>query len=149
MSRITVGSGAPNSSVAPPPNSYPPAQYQTQRRPLISGRQPDELHIPSGSAAMGDYNRYQAPPAYGGNDGLSINVQPSTPQHLSGNAGNTLPGALQPGPMARPGPLSATLLPCRSQHYRIYRHRCSNLQYRPDQPARTTLIATQDQAQQR
>ena len=111
MSRITVGSGAPNSSVAPPPNSYPPAQYQTQRRPLISGRQPDELHIPSGSAAMGDYNRYQAPPAYGGNDGLSINVQPSTPQHLSGNAGNTLPGALQPGPMARPGPLSSNTAP--------------------------------------
>lgn len=107
MNRTTVGSGAPNSSVAPPPNPYPPAQYQTPRRPVISGRQPDELHIPSVSGAMGDYNRYQAPPAYGGSESLSINVQPSTPQHLSSNAGNTLPGALQPGPMGRPGPLSS------------------------------------------
>ena len=97
--------------MAPPPNSYPPAQYQTLRRPLISGRQPDELHIPSVSAAMGDYNRYQAPPAYGGSESLSINVQPSTPQHLSSNAGNTLPGALQPGPMGRPGPLSSNTAP--------------------------------------
>src|SRR5579859_1755363 len=47
MSRTTVGSGAPNPSVALPPNPYPPGQYQTPRRPLISGRQPDELHIPS------------------------------------------------------------------------------------------------------
>jgi WD repeat-containing protein 68 len=111
MSRITVGSEEPNSSVALPPNPYSPAQYQTPRRPLISGRQPDELHIPSASAAMGDYNRYQAPPAYGGSESLSINVQPSTPQHLSSNAGNTLPGALQPGPMGRPGPLSSNTAP--------------------------------------
>jgi DDB1- and CUL4-associated factor 7 len=111
MSRTTVGSGAHNSSVTLPPNPYPPAQYQTLRRPPISGRQPDELHIPSASAAMGDYNRYQAPPAYGGSESLSINVQPSTPQHLSSNAGNALPGALQPGPMGRPGPLSSNTAP--------------------------------------
>ena len=60
---------------------------------------------------MGDYNRFQAPPAYGGGESLSINVQPSTPQHLNSTAGNTLPGALQPGPMGRPGPLSSNTAP--------------------------------------
>jgi DDB1- and CUL4-associated factor 7 len=111
MNRIPVGSGAPNGLVALPPNPYPPAQYHTPRRVPVSGRQPEELHIPSVSAGMGDYNRYQAPPAYGGGDSLSINVQPSTPQHLSSTAANTLPGALQPGPMARPGPLSSNTAP--------------------------------------
>jgi WD repeat-containing protein 68 len=111
MNRVPVGSGALNAPGTAPPNPSFPAQYQTPRRAAISGRQPDELHIPSVSAGMGDYNRYQAPPAYGAGDSLSINVQPSTPQHLGGPAGNTLPGALQPGPMVRPGPLSSNTAP--------------------------------------
>jgi hypothetical protein len=111
MNRVPVGSGALNAPVPLPPNLYPPTQHQTPRRAPISGRQPEELHIPSVSVAMGDYNRYQAPPAYGVSDNLSINIQPSTPQHLSSTAGNTLPGALQPGPMSRPGPLSSNTAP--------------------------------------
>lgn len=111
MSRVPVGSGAFNAPGSLPPNPSLSAQYQTPRRAPILGRQPEELHIPSVSIGMGDFNRYQAPPAYGAGDALSINVQPSTPQHLASTAVNSLPGALQPGPMVRPGPLSSNTAP--------------------------------------
>ena len=111
MSRVQVGSGALNAPVSLPSNPSLPEQYQPPQRASISGRQPEELHIPPLSTAMADYNRYQAPPAYAGSENLSINVQPSTPQHLSSAAGNTLPGALQPGPVGRPGPLSSNTAP--------------------------------------
>ena len=111
MSRVPVGPGALDAPGTGAPNPYLPVQYQPLRRAPASGRQPEELHIPPASAGMGDYNRYQAPPAYAAGDGLSINVHPSTPQHLGNAASSTLPGALQPGPLARPGPQSSNNAP--------------------------------------
>ena len=111
MNTLPVGlvtSGAPRNI---PSNSYAPAQYQTPRRASTYGRQPEELHIPSANSAMSDMHRYQAPPAYGGGDSLSIHLQPSTPQHPNSAAGNAVPGALQPGPVGRPGPLSSNTAP--------------------------------------
>ncbi len=106
---VGVGnSGAPKNIHS---NPYPPAQYQTPREASTYGRQPEELHISSAQPAMSDMHRYQAPPAYGGGDSLSINLQPSTPQHSNSAIGSAVPGALQPGPVGRPGPLSSNTAP--------------------------------------
>lgn len=89
----------------------PPAQYHTPRGSHTYGRKPEELHLSPKTSTMGDMHRYQGPPIYGGGESLSINVQPSTPQHPNSAAGNPMPGALQPGSMGRPGPLSNNSAP--------------------------------------
>ena len=106
-----TGSGLPNAPASLPPLPYPPSQYQTPRRAPTFSRQPEELHIPSASSAMGDIHHYQPPPAYGGGEGLSIHLQPSTPQYSSGTTSNPVPGALQPGPIGRPPPMSSNTAP--------------------------------------
>ena len=103
------------------PASAPPvhtSQFDPPRRMQSYGRQPEELHIPSSNRAMGDVrhgqSQYQNPPAYGGNGAPAINLQQSPPQHsdFSGqHIANSVPGALQPGPVGRPGPLSANTAP--------------------------------------
>ncbi len=79
------------------------------RRSLTVGRQQaEELHLSQQGTAMSDIHHYGAPPAYTG-EGLSIKIEPSTPQHPT--AGQALPGTLQPGGLglaSRPAPLGAT-----------------------------------------
>lgn len=83
----------------------PTTQFQTPRRTLTIGRQPEELHL--SSAAMSDVHHYGAPPAYSG-DGVAIHLQPSTPQHPNSVASNPVPGALQPGQASRPVPIGSS-----------------------------------------
>lgn len=124
----TNGDGDGNGTVIPyrpGPNAYPggqpsgPAdsqsgQYQQHqpglRRSLTGGRQGEDSHMNQQSqqgTAMSDVHHYGAPPAYGG-EGLSIKIDPSTPQHPSSVASNPVPGALQPGLSNRPPPLAAS-----------------------------------------
>jgi DDB1- and CUL4-associated factor 7 len=78
------------------------------RRSLTIGRsQAEELHmnLNQQSNAMSDFHHYGAPPAYAG-EGLSIKIEPSTPQF---SPNNSQPGTLQPGGLAsRPGPLASS-----------------------------------------
>ena len=98
------------------PSQYPQGLPSTPRRTTTGGRQPEELHISHSTSAMNDVHHYGAPPAYGGN-GLTMNIQPSSPQHPqhpNSSTGNPMPGSLQPGMNARPGQLSsnsASLVP--------------------------------------
>ena len=108
---LPTGLGSAGVSRNIPTNPYSPPQYQTSRGTPTYGRQLEELHISSAQLAMSDMHRYQAPPAYGGGDNLSINLQPSTPQHPNSAMGSAVPGALQPGPVGRPGPLSSNTAP--------------------------------------
>ncbi|KIW71873.1 hypothetical protein PV04_00102 [Phialophora macrospora] len=100
----------------PPPSSYQsvqeaqPGQYQPGlRRSLTVGRQQaEELHLNPQGSAMSDVHHYGAPPAYSG-DGLSIKIEPSTPQHPTTVASQPIPGTLQPGgPASRPATLGAS-----------------------------------------
>lgn len=86
-----------------------PAPYQPDlRRSLTVGRQQaEEFHLNQQGTAMSDVHHYGAPPAYGG-EGLSIKIDPSTPQHPSSAASNPVPGTLQPGLASRPAPLAAS-----------------------------------------
>ncbi|EHY52098.1 hypothetical protein HRR83_003335 [Exophiala dermatitidis] len=91
-----------------------PGQYQQQsglRRSLTVGRAGEESHMNQQNqqgTAMSDVHHYGAPPAYGGGEGLSIKIDPSTPQHPNSVASNPVPGTLQPGHPNRPAPLSAS-----------------------------------------
>ena len=90
------------------PSDAQPGQYQQGlRRSLTVGRQAEELHFNPPGTAMSDVHHYGAPPAYGG-EGLSINIEPSTPQHPGSVASNPIPGTLQPGLAGRPAPLAAS-----------------------------------------
>ncbi|KIX97873.1 uncharacterized protein Z520_06651 [Fonsecaea multimorphosa CBS 102226] len=99
----------------PPPSAYTsvqeaqPGQYQPGlRRSLTIGRQQaDELHLNQQGTAMSDVHHYGAPPAYTG-EGLSIKIEPSTPQHPSTVASQPVPGTLQPGLASRPATLAAS-----------------------------------------
>lgn len=100
----------------PAPSAYTgvqdaqPGHYQPGlRRSLTVGRQQaDELHLNQQGTAMSDVHHYGAPPAYSG-EGLSIKIEPSTPQHPNSVASQPIPGTLQPGGLAsRPAPLGAS-----------------------------------------
>ena len=100
----------------PAPSAYSgsqeaqPGQYQPGlRRSLTVGRyQPDELHMNQQGSAMSDVHHYGAPPAYSG-EGLSIKIEPSTPQHPGSVSSQPVPGTLQPGGLAsRSVPLGAS-----------------------------------------
>jgi DDB1- and CUL4-associated factor 7 len=100
----------------PAPSSYqsvqevqPGQQQSGLRRSLTVGRQTgDELHLSQQGTAMSDVHHYGAPPAYAG-EGLSIKIDPSTPQHSNSAAGQPVPGTLQPGGLpSRPAPLGAS-----------------------------------------
>ncbi|KAK5027497.1 hypothetical protein LTS07_007099 [Exophiala sideris] len=102
----------------PGPNAYGNSQYTQSesqqgeyqsglRRSLTIGRQEGlQLNSQQGSA-MSDVHHYGAPPAYGG-EALSINIEPSTPQHPGSVGSNPVPGTLQPGLTNRPAPLAAS-----------------------------------------
>ncbi|EXJ79328.1 hypothetical protein A1O3_08830 [Capronia epimyces CBS 606.96] len=113
----TNGNGNGNGTVIPyrpgPSSAYPggqpsgpvdsqPGQYQHQAGLARSLSQ----HNQQGTA-MSDVHHYGAPPAYGG-EGLSIKIDPSTPQHPNSVASNPIPGTLQPGLSARPPTLGAS-----------------------------------------
>lgn len=86
------------------------AQYQTPRRTLTIGRNPqEELHIPQTGSAMSDVHHYGAPPAYGG-ELFAANLQQATPQH-GPHSSNPLPSTLQPGLSNRPGSLQQNSSP--------------------------------------
>ena len=76
------------------------------RRSLTVGRQQaDELHLSQQGPAMSDVHPYGAPPSYSGK-GLSIKIEPSTPQHPTSVGPQALPGTLQPGGLvSRPAQL--------------------------------------------
>ena len=86
-----------------------PGQYQSgPRRSLTIGRQQaEELHMNQQGSAMSDVQHYGPPPSYAG-EGLSIKIEPSTPQHPNSAASQPLPGTLQPGPASKPGTLGAS-----------------------------------------
>ena len=84
----------------------------TPRRHPTFGRQLEELHIPQTGSAMSDVHHYGAPPSYGGD--ITMNVQPSTPQHPQhpASVGPTgVPGSLQPGSSTRPDLISSNTAP--------------------------------------
>lgn len=100
--------GAPaQPQAAVPPDSQSGQYQQGLRRSLTVGRQVEELHFNQPGTAMSDVHHYGAPPAYGG-EGLSINIEPSTPQHPGSVASHPIPGTLQPGLASRPAPLAAS-----------------------------------------
>jgi len=90
-----------------PPDPQAGQYQQGLRRTLTVGRQPEELHLSPQGTAMSDVHHYGAPPAYGG-EGLSIKIEPSTPQQPNNVASNPVPGTLQPGLASRPAPLGAS-----------------------------------------
>ncbi|EXJ96124.1 hypothetical protein A1O1_01250 [Capronia coronata CBS 617.96] len=95
------------------PADSQPGQYQHQSaltRSLTGARRGDESHMSQHNqqeTAMSGVHHYGAPPAYGG-EGLSIKIEPSTPQHPNSVASNPVPGTLQPGLSSRPPPLAAS-----------------------------------------
>lgn len=101
----------------PGPNAYGGGQYGASsdsqqgdyqsglRRSLTLGRQ-EGLQL-NNQSAMSDVHHYGAPPAYGG-ESLSINIEPSTPQHPGSVSSNPVPGTLQPGLVNRPAALAAS-----------------------------------------
>ena len=112
--------GPSDSSTSAPASAVPkhPSHFETPRTMQSYGRQPEELHIPSSNNGMNNMqpgqHQYQNPPAYGGDGAPAINLQQSTPQRSefsNHQVANNVPGALQPGPMGRPGPLSANTAP--------------------------------------
>ncbi|KAL3473453.1 WD40-repeat-containing domain protein [Aspergillus californicus] len=96
------------------------AQPFDPRRATVYGRQPEELHIPSGNVTSGALSRHSMSHEYPPPDIHlpAINVHPSTSQtnqYGGGNAGvsgGALPGALQPGNAAnRPVAVSMNTAP--------------------------------------
>jgi DDB1- and CUL4-associated factor 7 len=111
------GSNAMNSAYCPPTASAPitpasrqAAQFETAHRGPTFGRQPEELHMSNTGNAM-EGQHYQTTPHYNPAEGLSINLQPSTPQYNHAAAGANMPGALQPGSLNRPPTLSSNTAP--------------------------------------
>lgn len=118
----TNGNTSANSNATVIPYRSGPSQYENQnqysglRRSLTIGRQPDDpslINNPPPPSAMSDLHNYGAPPAYGaplpapGDQALSINIDPSTPQQSSSAASlqiSPIPGTLQPGLVNRPAP---------------------------------------------
>jgi len=100
--------------------SNPPQPFDP-RRATVYGRQPEELHIPSGNPAPGALPRHSMSHEYPTSPDThlpSINIQPSGSQPNqygggnSGIPGATLPGALQPGNAAnRPPAVSVNTAP--------------------------------------
>lgn len=91
---IPYRAGPPPSSIPNHPSDPHPTQFAHSRRTsTLSGQGQDHYMSGQHGNAMSDVHHYGAPPAYAG-DGVSINVQPSSPgQPPSGS----MPGSLQPG----------------------------------------------------
>lgn len=112
------GSNAMNSAYAPPiasapitPASRQAGQFETAHRGPTFGRQPEELHMSNSGNAMEGQHYQTTTPHYNPGDGLSIHLQPSTPQYNHAAAGANMPGALQPGSLNRPPTLSSNTAP--------------------------------------
>jgi DDB1- and CUL4-associated factor 7 len=111
------GSNAMNSAYAASSASAPitpanrqSAQFQAPQRAPTFGRQPEELHMSDSGNAM-EAHHYQTSPHYHPGEGMSIHLQPSTPQYHNASAGTNVPGALQPGSLSRPTTLSSNTAP--------------------------------------
>lgn len=98
-----------------------PAPFDSPRRSVVFGRQPEELHIPSTGLINPNMSRqpsshdYPATLDAGATQVPSINVH-SSAQALqygsaSGNSSGTLPGALTPGGQNRPPAVSVNTAP--------------------------------------
>jgi DDB1- and CUL4-associated factor 7 len=115
MSSGLPGPGASNVSAPSATISNASQPFDNPRRTQTFGRQPEELHMPLSSNAVGSGQamHYQPHQEYSGNGAPSINLQQSTPQHTQppSNSTNNLPGALLPGHPTRPGPSSANTAP--------------------------------------
>ncbi|PGH12502.1 hypothetical protein AJ79_04246 [Helicocarpus griseus UAMH5409] len=93
------------------------------RRQATFPRQPEELHIPAANSSLasnGPRPSQQQFPSASDYGAPSINIQssqfPSSTNNnsSSGNNPSSLPGALQPGPISRPNPLTTTTAPLQS-----------------------------------
>ncbi len=111
------GSYAMNSAYASSSASAPitpanrqAAQFETPQRALAFGRQPEELHMSDSGNAM-EGHQYQTSPPYDPAEGLSIHLQPSTPQYTNVSTATNVPGALQPGSLNRPATFSSNTAP--------------------------------------
>ena len=108
-----TGSQSNSSTMPSSAASNPSHNFDIPRRAHTFGRQPEELHIPSNYAAMGQQssreqsrqNNYQL------YDDSARGVATQGQQHSNSTTGRSLPGALQPGNSGRPGPLSANTAP--------------------------------------
>lgn len=101
----------PSSVSAPiPPGGRQAAQYETPQRAPPFTRQPEELHM-SNSGNLMEGRHYQTTSRYNPAEGLSVHLQPSTPQYNNASAGTNIPGALQPGSLNRPPTLSSNTAP--------------------------------------
>ncbi|KAF7503201.1 hypothetical protein GJ744_004234, partial [Endocarpon pusillum] len=101
------------SSIGPAPitpGGRQAAQYETAQRAPPFTRQPEELHMSNSGNAM-EGRHYQAAPRHNAAEGLSVHLQPSTPQYNNASAGTSIPGALQPGSLNRPPTLSSNTAP--------------------------------------
>ncbi len=111
---------APASAVA-----RQPQHFTTPKRAQTFGRQPEELHMPSGNNSLapnsphqqsfsGQQQHHQSPQEYVSGRLPGINFQQATPnsgEFVDSPMGVNLPGALQPGNPGRPGPLSSNTAP--------------------------------------
>ncbi|KAL4891020.1 WD40-repeat-containing domain protein [Aspergillus ambiguus] len=94
--------------------SNPNQPFESSRRATTYGRQPEELHIPTGGANLQRQSMSHEFPPPSDNHVPSINVHPSSSQpnqYGNSNAGGALPGALQPGNASRPPVVSVNTAP--------------------------------------
>jgi len=83
-------------------------QYHNSRRAI--DHLIEESHLPHSGSAMSDiqhYGAHGAPQTYGGDNNVSIKLEPSTPQYPVSVPGSTIPGTLQPGSSSRPAQLGS------------------------------------------
>lgn len=129
MSSGLPGPGPSNSLSAPTSAVASQSQhFGSPKRAQTFGRQPEELHMPSGnnsiahggshqqslSSQQQHHHHQQATPDYSSGRLPGINFQQATPQSgdfVDSSIGGNLPGALQPGNPGRPGPLSSNTAP--------------------------------------
>ncbi|OJD11976.1 hypothetical protein AJ78_07359 [Emergomyces pasteurianus Ep9510] len=112
---IEAGDNAVYTPTSASSMAEPSQAFNGPRRQQTFPRQPEELHIPAASNSLasngprpGGQHQYPSAPDYGA---PSINIQPSQFSNSANNNTTTLPGALQPGPVNRPGPSNTTAPP--------------------------------------
>ncbi|KAI9791908.1 MAG: hypothetical protein M1835_008207 [Candelina submexicana] len=120
------GPGSSNSMSAPASAvTSQPQHFASPKRAQTFGRQPEELHMPSGNNALapgsshhqplsGQQPHHQTLQEYSSSRLPGISFQQATPQSgdfVDNPMGGNLPGALQPGNAGRPGPLSSNTAP--------------------------------------
>lgn len=108
---IEAGDNALPSTASAFTMAEPSQAFNGPRRQQTFPRQPEELHIPTASNSLASngprpgQHQFPSAPDYGA---PSINIQPSQFSNSANNNTTALPGALQPGPVNRPGPSNST-----------------------------------------